>query len=79
MVWVSIILTILQLVVKFPDIIDLITKIIELFRKNGPWRAARESKNLLHALEMKLKEPLGVKVACPIASYYHDLCEHWGA
>jgi hypothetical protein len=83
MVWLSIILTILQLVTKLPTIVETIRDIIELFRTKGPLRAAREAPKLLAALEAKVAECEGSVAltggACPLASYQSDLRERWGS
>ncbi len=80
MIWLSIILAVIQLVVKLPDIAETLRKIIEIFKSKGPLRAAREASNLLDAIQSKLRQietPEIASMTCPLASYADELDKRW--
>lgn len=81
MVWVSLIMAIVNLIIKLPDIIETIREILDRFKGVPPRAVAFEARKFLKACKEK-EAAAGVVTTgagCPIESFLKDLESRYSA
>jgi hypothetical protein len=80
MIWVQIVLAVIGLLLKVPQIQEWLERIFGSLKQAGPVRAGREGKHVLAVLQDKLKqvETGQLSVTCPVEKLAHDLEQKYG-
>lgn len=82
MVWINLILAIISLLIKLPDIVETIQRLIESLRGVKPLQRPAEAMRLLTAIEKKLAAGDDPKQAaafeCPLVAYEAKFHERYG-